>query len=64
MVWVSSFTGVGLELNSNSVVTREGHHSQLMLPNTTTTTTLLLPESRARMRDRVRENKEKNKIEE
>lgn len=54
--------GVGL---GNSGVTWEGHKSQLMLPNTTTTTTtLFLPDSRARMRDRVQENKEKDKIEE
>lgn len=64
MVWVSGFMGVGLGLNSSSGVTEEGHHSQLMLPNTTTTTTLSLPDSRARMGDRVQENKEKNKTEE
>lgn len=44
--------------------TRDGHHSQLMSPITTSTTTLFLPDSRARMMDRVQENKEKNKIEE
>lgn len=54
--------GVGL---GGSGVTCEGHNSQLTLPNTiTTTTALFLPDSRARMRDRVQENKEKNKIEE
>lgn len=54
----------GWGLNSSSGITKEGHHSRLMLATTTTTTTLFLPESRARMRDRGQENKEKNKIEE
>lgn len=53
-VWVKGYMGVRSQ--------GEGHHSKLMFP--TTTTTLFLPESRARMRDRVQENKEKNKIEE
>lgn len=64
MVWVSGFMGVGLWLNISSGVTGEGHHSQLMLPTTTTTTTtLFLPDSRARMGDRVREKqgKEQNR---
>lgn len=39
-------------------MTGGGHHSQL-----TTTATLFLPDSRARMRDRVQEDKEKNKTE-
>lgn len=64
MGWVSGFMGIGFGLDSTSGVTREGHHSQLMLPTTTPTTSLFLPDSRARMKERVQENKEKNKIEE
>lgn len=59
--WVRSFMGLGFGLNSTSGVTRQVHHSQLMLPTTTPTTSLFLPDSRARMKERVQENKEKNK---
>lgn len=49
---------VGWGLNSRS---REGHHSQLMLPTTATTTLLFLPDSRARMRRGAGKTKKRKK---
>lgn len=53
--------GVGLGLKSSSKGHREETPFTDLLPTTTgtTTTTLFLPDSRARMRDRMQENKKK-----
>lgn len=51
---------VGLGLKSSSQGHREETPFTDLLPTTrTTTTTLFLPDSRARMRDRMQENKKK-----